>query len=573
MIKILKTEHPRLFIDNERIKELKELGKKDIFFQQLMAGLFKRANRLVKEKVVEFKITGPRMLKNCQEIHSRVETLALSWLLTGDKTFALRAKDELLSAAAFPHWNKDHFLDTAELITAFAIGYDWLFNALPENELKTIKNAMVNKGIREGLAEHKNNIWWAGHKYNWNQVCNGSLIIGSLAIADEEPQLCSEVFDSTTKFLPIAFNSYGKEGGWEGGPDYWQYTTWFSALLIDALQKVTGNDFDLSKTPGFDKTGLFPIYTAGPADRYFNFGDADEDYKALPVLFWLGKKFNIDDCINENHRLLQKAIKNNAETDPFNLIWYEPAKTTNKKLPLNRIFGDVNTGYMRSKWEEPEATFIAFKGGNNQADHAHLDLGSFVLDMNGVRWASELGRDNYDLPGYFDLSEEGGRWKYFRLNTRSHNTLLLNNDKQRAAAIAKITGFHTLGGESEAKIDLSEAYAPYAKSVIRTIKLSLTSEVVVTDKIEWAGNEKLARWQMLTDAEIVLSGNKANLIKIGKKITATIIQPIGAVFEVISAEQEVPEMKNKGFKQLVVQKLEKKGHTLFEIRFEPGEKK
>ena len=52
---------------------------------------------------------------------------------------------------------------------------------------------------------------------------------------------------------------------------------------------VTGNDLGLSKTKGFDKTGLFPIYTAGPNDRYFNFADADENYKPLPVLFWLGK--------------------------------------------------------------------------------------------------------------------------------------------------------------------------------------------------------------------------------------------------------------------------------------------
>ena len=31
-------------------------------------------------------------------------------------------------------------------------------------------------------------------------------------------------------------------------------------------------------------------------------------YKPLPVLFWLGKKFNIDACIIENHRLLKKSL-------------------------------------------------------------------------------------------------------------------------------------------------------------------------------------------------------------------------------------------------------------------------
>ena len=53
---------------------------------------------------------------------------------------------------------------------------------------------MINQGLKTGLEEHKNNIWWAAHKYNWNQVCNGALIIGALSIGDEEPQLASEIF-------------------------------------------------------------------------------------------------------------------------------------------------------------------------------------------------------------------------------------------------------------------------------------------------------------------------------------------------------------------------------------------
>jgi hypothetical protein len=567
MTKILKSEHPRLFINNQRIIEMKGLEKNDVFFQKLKEGLLKTANRLMGVKPVDFKITGPRMLKNCQEIHFRVSILSLSYLLTDDKKFAMRAKDELLSAAGYPHWNKDHFLDTAELITAFAIGYDWLYHALPKLDLEIIKKTMIEKGIRVGLTEHKNNIWWAGHKYNWNQVCNGGMIIGALAIGDEEPQILKEVFDATVKYLPIAFNSYGKDGGWEGGPEYWQYTTWYSVLLVDVLQNITGDDFGLSKTPGFNKTGLFPIYSAGPNDKYFNFADADEDYNALQVLYWLGEKFKIESCISENKRLLQKALSENTETDAFNLVWYVPSSKSENSLPVNRLFGDIHSGYMRTEWGNTKSAFVAFKGGYNQADHAHLDLGSFVLDLNGVRWVSELGRDNYDLPNYFDLSEGGGRWKYFRLNTKSHNTLVLNNDNQRAMAVAEITNFSTENGASVGEIDLSKAYTPHANSVKRTIKLINKAEVIVSDKIDWTGSSKLAQWQILTDAEIVLSGKKATLKKDGQEIFVTILNSDESVFEVISAEQEEPENKNKGFKQLVIKKTEVGKVTEFSVSF------
>jgi hypothetical protein len=566
-LEILKTGHPRLYINPKRLNDLAELQEKDIFFQLLKEGLIRKADRIMHEKPVEFKITGPRMLKNCQEILSRVSSLALTCHLTKDLQYAMRAKEELVSAASYPHWNKDHFLDTAELISAFSIGYDWLFHILSKTDLSVIRHALIDKGLKAGLEEHKNNVWWASHKYNWNQVCNGALMIGALAIGDEEPQLANEIFSATSRHLPLAFNSYGKDGGWEAGPDYWEYTTWYSALLIDALKEVTGNDLGLSDTKGFEKTGLFPIYMAGPNDRYFNFADSDEAYKPLPVLYWLGKKFNTDACIFENHRLLRKSLRKGKEIDAFNLVWYQPAPERTPLLPAARCFSDINVVSTRSEWANERALFIACKGGNNQADHAHLDSGSFVLDMNGERWASDLGRDSYDLPGYFDLSEGGERWKYFRLNTQSHNTLVLNNDNQRAAAKSEFIKTHFTTKESFVIIDLSEAYIPHATSVLRTIKMINNNEIRLEDFIRWAGSQKFIQWQMLTDAEVILSGRKAELRKGGKKIYAAILQPEDVVFEVIPAERTEPENLNQGFRQLIMRKTEKNSSTGIIISF------
>jgi hypothetical protein len=288
----------------------------------------------------------------------------------------------------------------------------------------------------------------------------------------------------------------------------------------------------------------------------------------LPVLFWLGKQFNNDHYITENHRLLIKAINAKVNFDAFNLVWYMPAKNKSLELPLNYHFSDIELGVFRSGWENPNATFIAFKGGNNQADHAHLDLGSFVLDMNGVRWASELGRDSYDLPDYFDLSEGGGRWNYFRLNTKSHNTLVLNNDNQRALAKAAIISFEEKEDEKVAEIDLSEAYQPHAESVIRTIRLQNKGNVIISDTVEWAGSNKLFQWQMLTDAEIILGGNTAELFKDGEKMNVSILQPSDAVFEIISAEQEEPQLENVGYKLLIVRNTESGNSTKIEICLE-----
>ena len=71
----------------------------------------------------------------------------------------------------------------------------------------------------------------------------------------------------------------------------------------------------------------------------------------------------------------------------------------------------------------------------------------------------------------------------------------------------------------------------------------------------------MAHWQMLTDAEIIITGNKAELLKDGEKIVATILQPNDAVFQVISAENKAPEMKNYGYRLLLVTWIETDSYT------------
>lgn len=59
-----------------------------------------------------------------------------------------------------------------------------------------------------------------------------------------------------------------------------------------------------------------------------------------------------------------------------------------------------------------------------------MDAGSFVYEKNGVRWAMDLGMQNYfsleskgvDL---WNQSQEGQRWDVFRLNNMAHNTLTI----------------------------------------------------------------------------------------------------------------------------------------------------
>jgi hypothetical protein len=241
-----------------------------------------------------------------------------------------------------------------------------------------------------------------------------------------------------------------------------------------------------------------------------------------------------------------------AAPDAFDLVWYQPPVPAAEPLPLDAYFRGVEAVMLRSTWGDEQALYAGFKGGFNQANHGHLDLGSFVMEAAGVRWAMDLGPDDYDLPGYWERGEGGGRWKYFRLNNHSHNTLVINGDLQRAEAKAPIVKWNFSGRNGFAIADLTTAYRPHVSSLRRGVKMVDGKALVIQDEIHWASEARTVRWQMLTDAEINLAGAEARLTKNGKALFAKILSPAGVQFGQESAEQAAPENRNKGCMQLTV---------------------
>jgi len=83
----------------------------------------------------------------------------------------------------------------------FAIGYDWFYTYWNQDQRNIIKSAIIEKGLCRALMAYddravEGHSWWIKIEHNWNQVCNGGIGMGALAIADEEPKL-SEYIPAT----------------------------------------------------------------------------------------------------------------------------------------------------------------------------------------------------------------------------------------------------------------------------------------------------------------------------------------------------------------------------------------
>ena len=516
-----------------------------------------RATKMLTDKPVTHVLVGPRMLDQSRRALDRLSTWALVYQLTGDKRFLDRSRQEMLAAAAFPDWNPSHFLDVAEMTNAMAIGYDWLYDDLSDADRQTIRHAIVKLGLQADAGQG----WWHRVNHNWNQVCHGGLAAGALAVADTDPAPAERILRDALAHVPTAMASYAPDGGWAEGPGYWGYATNYNVFLVAGLRSALGDDFGLSKKPGFSDAGGFLLQSVGPSGGTFNYADAGAGrWPRESCLWYLATLFDQPWLAAYQQPL---AID---RPSAFDLLWYRPVSMQpgQHPLPLCAFYKGVNVVYLRSSWDNASAMWAGFKGGDNKANHAHLDLGSFVLDYGQQRFAMDLGSDDYNLPGYFGKE----RWSYFRLNTQSHNTLTIDGENQAPKAAAPIVEFASRDGATWATADLTQAYAAKATRVTRRVELTAAGTVTLRDEVDLKQPAEV-RWSFFTAAKAELTGNTATLT-IGKaQLSLRIVQPQGAVFILLPADAPKPQKQQPDVHDVAITIKCPAGNSTIEVVAEP----
>jgi hypothetical protein len=543
----LKKEHPRLLLTDEDLERLR-LAIRDLpQAHRLYLELSKEADRLQTQPPIEYRTTGPRFSISSRNAVDRVYTLALMYRLDRKRVSLDRAARELRAIAALRDWNSPRFLDTAEITHAMAIGYDWLYGALSPDDRELVRDAIFQKGLDPAIPIYERQINWTVSHYYWNPVCNGGLTLGALAVAEDDMQKCEAIVRFAVDSLPRALATYGTDGGWPEGMSYWSYATRYVALMLGGLESAAGNDFGLGSGKRLERTGRFRTYATGPTTRVFNYGDAAEDDGSAPQMFWLARRTGQPAFAWEEARHIERT----GHSDPLDLVWYdrEQKPPSGPTWPLDAVFPALGVATFRSSWEEADALFLATSARDNKAPHAHLDLGSFIFEAGGVRWAIDLGPDDYTINGR-------PHFNYYRTRTEAHNTVTIDGENQDPRAEARITRHEFTPDLAWVQFDLAHAYPGKVKMMQRRIGMAQRQAVMIQDSLR-ADQPVEAVWGMITEADIVLSGQRAELHKDNWILAAEIITPRHALFDVESTRSQPPQNPNTGTRKLIARLGEK----------------
>lgn len=539
------SNHPRLLFTGAEETAVKQLIQNDPLAGELAEFLKAKADTLtITPQKPYLKDKYGNILWTSRAYVNRLGTLALAYRLYGERKYLDAANEALLWVCDYPDWDPPHYLDTAEMATAVAIAYDWLYDALPASTKELVKKCLYERAIVHVLREYKKGGpgSWAKRETNWNVVCNTGMVIAALGIAEDYPKETAIILDNAVKYMPNCLKHFAPDGVCYEGPAYWQYTASYLALYLKAVSDNDNGKGDIAQLPGLGRTALYQKRTLTPSGRLFNFGNAGSDAQNSPAFFLFSRIYNQPEVAEWYREKLKLTIQDNLPLHQLfflSLPWFDnsaPKKT--EKIPALEIYHNTINDIIvfNGNRKKKGALFLIAKGGEPRQAHQHLDGGTFIVESEGVCWTEDLGADDYALPGFWDGKPNGKRWQYFRNNNFSHNTLSIDHKIQYANGEAFVCEEHFDKKQPSVKLDMTTLYKDQASTVFRTFTLLNDRTIEVSDEVELINPRSIVSWISSTKAQVEVTGNRAHLIRDGKHFYMEIIAPVGATFKTYLAK-------------------------------------
>jgi len=530
--KNLRKQSPRLVLNKTTEQNLKKKLKTDPVIQNVYKAIKLNAESVFEKPIINLDIPMEERSQNNQldisrDLLHRISSMAMVYRIEKDPRMLERINEEVIAACNFPTWFPKHFLDVAEMSLGIALAIDWTAGDLPASTIDLAKRSLVEKGIKPSWPENGRRGPFYGHS-NWNQVCNGGMVAASIAVAEIEPELAAKTIHRAIDGMVNALAKYGPDGVYPEGATYWRYGTSFTVTTAAMFESAFGTDFGVYDYPAFKESAVFRVLSVAPSGLVYNFADCGErsSRNGDITLAWFASKTG-NKSFFERDKFMQdpEQMTRLSRLTGISLVWMAQYEEKGDVTIPTAWKGDGPNPvvFFTGGEDDPNKYYFGGKGGRGSVSHGNMDGGSFVFELDGVRWSVDpgntgrYGRIERTGFGLWEMGQEGDRWKLLNKGNFGHSTISVNNELHVVDGKASIIDFKS-GENPEATIDMTPTFEGQLKSVSRRFVKDGPASLLIEDNIEISEETKLITWQLITQANVQIVDGGAILSQEGKSI-------------------------------------------------------
>jgi len=571
LLENLKKTSPRLVLTEENEADLKVRLKTDPLIQNVYRGIKLDAEKVFEDRIINLDIpleerSQDNQLDISRDLLHRINVLSTVYRMEGERRILDRIDEEVIAACNFPTWNPKHFLDVGEMCLGIAMAVDWVGHDLPSSTVELAKRSLIEKGIHVSWPDDGSNPHWAYGHNNWNQVCHGGLVAASIVVAELDPELAAKTIHRAIDGMANALDSYGPDGVYPEGATYWGYGTSFSVVTAAMFESAFGTDFGIFDYPGFKESAVFRMLCDAPSGLLYNFCDCGErsGQSGDVTLAWFATKTGNKRFLETEKFLLgPEQGGRTSRLAGLSMVWIAQFEETSEEdLPTEwKADGSNPIVFFHGGANDPNQYYFGGKGGRGGVSHGNMDGGSFVFELDGVRWSVDpgmtgrYGRIERTGFGLWDTRQEGDRWTLLNKGNFGHSTITVNDRLHDVEGMAEIIDYKP-GDQPQATIDMTAAYWGELKRSHRTFRKDSHRSLVIQDEIEITSEVELVTWQLITQADVAVHCGGATLTQDGKKLS----------FEVASHPELTPSVVSLNPPPMELDTM-KEGLKRLELRF------
>ena len=526
-------KHPRISANADDFTRLREEIQTNQHKKKWFESVKQTADKLLETEASKYEITNGRLLDVANETFIRAQSLGFAYQITGDLRYAERLLKELKAVCAFPDWHPEHFLDTGTMAQAVGLGFDWIYDTISDDDKIFIMENAKKLGLdqaHDGYFGHPgySDTFWLQTETNWGIIVNGGILTLATSISELDIDYAMEVVQNALRSMEYTIYRFAPDGAWYEGPNYWNYMFKNYAYSASGYETAFGEVHESVNYKGTDGLAKYRMFVSDPRDVVNNFNDSEGGRINSEGEMYLAHVKNDLPLMKDRAQYFDKY---NGNGTVYDILWYD-VNAENAMLsdyPLDSYYRETEFFSFRQSWDDPDALWVSATGGSADAAHDHVDTGTFVFNINGVRWAIDPGKENYSYDSNNPAVKAGySSAYYYRRKGEGHNIVVINPDDKLeidTSVFSKLSVPVVGKGKAYTSIDLSEAYKKNVSKYIRGYMIADSRRsFTVRDEITLRKNNSELYWFMHTEGEIIiLDKNTAIIMQDGEQLKVSFL--------------------------------------------------